>query len=238
MRRGYDAARVARVQRELTGTDGISVASTITCERDETIADCMARGNRKAEEAALAGFADRLFAASTDAEIIKPRRAEVSPELSLVDSRVENSGFQGQGDYRVELVARVSSQVSPAQACRLLGLTDEQCGAAPATGATAAAGNGAAPAPRAEPVTAEVPAAADADAAQPAGPGPYMLTVRSNVYYDEVYIDGVSYGSTRLDVMLAAGEYAVEVRKPGYSSWSGRIRLNGAATVLAELEEQ
>jgi hypothetical protein len=38
--------------------------------------------------------------------------------------------------------------------------------------------------------------------------------------------------------MLAAGEYAVEVRKPGYSSWSRRIRLNGAATVLAELEEQ
>jgi hypothetical protein len=109
---------------------------------------------------------------------------------------------------------------------------------APATGEARAAGDSAAPAPPLEPAAAEVPSAADADEAQPADAGPFMLTVRSNVYYDEVYIDGVSYGSTRLDVMLPAGEYAVEVRKPGYSSWSGRVRLNGAATVLAELEEQ
>jgi len=41
-----------------------------------------------------------------------------------------------------------------------------------------------------------------------------------------------------VDVMLPAGEYDIEVRKPGYSTWSGRVTLKGAETVIAELNEQ
>lgn len=77
--------------------------------------------------------------------------------------------------------------------------------------------------------TAETAAGAEAER--------YRLTVRSNVYYDEVYIDGVPYGSTKLDVMLPPGEYDVEVRKPGHAAYRERISLNGSRTLRAQLAE-
>ncbi len=45
---------------------------------------------------------------------------------------------------------------------------------------------------------------------------PAMLTVRSNVHGDMVYIDGRKMGSTRLDVELPPGVHTVRVEKPGY----------------------
>jgi cell division protein FtsB len=265
LRRGYDAARIARAERELGRTGSISVTNTITCARDETIADCIARGEREAQQAALSAYAQRLLAQSSEAESLAVGPESVTPELKLMDSRVESSGFRGQGDYFVEMQARVRSRITRDQACTLLALTDAQCSAAAAAGdtgtptkqstagpasTTAAAAASAPPAAastapaagaeRAPPAGGEPPAEAGATSAaeQPTAPGSYMLTVRSNVYYDEVYIDGVPYGSTRVDVMLPAGEYDIEVRKPGYSTWSGRVTLKGAETVIAELNEQ
>jgi|GEM_PF-3553538 len=58
------------------------------------------------------------------------------------------------------------------------------------------------------------------------------LTVRSNVYGDRVYIDGVARGSTRLDVDLAPGVHAVRVEKDGYSSFEQQLRLEAGATVM------
>jgi len=51
------------------------------------------------------------------------------------------------------------------------------------------------------------------------------LTVRSNVYDDEVYIDGKFKGTTRLTVNLRPGTHSIRVEKQGYTSASRRINL-------------
>jgi hypothetical protein len=109
-------------------------------------------------------------------------------------------------------------------------MTPAQCGSS--AGATAGGSS-----PADEPAGAGPAAAEEDDDAAPAADGNYRLTVRSNVYYDEVYINGVAYGSTKLDVMLPAGEYDLEIRKPGHTSYKERITLDRARTVKAELAE-
>ncbi|MDN4015331.1 PEGA domain-containing protein, partial [Chryseobacterium gambrini] len=49
------------------------------------------------------------------------------------------------------------------------------------------------------------------------------LTLRSNVYDDEVFIDGVSFGATRLATTLPSGIHDIEVRKQGYQPYRVRI---------------
>jgi len=247
LRRDLQAARVGRLQRELSLTDSIALTNVIACEGNETIAGCIARAEQEARDAAVRAFVDRLFASATESDLIAKQRDGIATDASLVDVRIDKSGFRGQGDYVVELTAEVSNSVSQQQACRLLSLDEERCPtgeavAASATAAPAAADSGEqAAVPRVSPSPADTVAAApdatQADA-RTADRGPYMLTVRSNVYYDEVFIDGVAYGSTRVDVMLPAGDYDIEVRKPGHTSYTERVRLDRASTVIAELTEQ
>ena len=65
----------------------------------------------------------------------------------------------------------------------------------------------------------------------------HPLTIRSNVYDDEVVIDGVSYGSTPLEVMLPGGEHQIEILKYGYSAYAEKILLKDATAIRAELEK-
>ena len=52
-----------------------------------------------------------------------------------------------------------------------------------------------------------------------------VLTVRSNVLNDQVYIDGAAKGSTRLDLEIDPGSYLVRVEKAGYDPFEQRIEL-------------
>ena len=69
---------------------------------------------------------------------------------------------------------------------------------------------------------------------------PARLTVRSNVYGDQVYIDGQPRGSTRLDVELEPGWHTVRVEKEGYGSFERRIELGagGVEVVRAQLQRE
>ena len=44
--------------------------------------------------------------------------------------------------------------------------------------------------------------------------------IEFNLTDDEVFINGVSYGSTRLDVSLPSGSYDIEIRKQGYQTYT------------------
>ena len=61
------------------------------------------------------------------------------------------------------------------------------------------------------------------------------LTLRSNVYDDEVFINGVSFGSTRLITRLPKGVHEIEIRKLGYKPYQARVNLNKAQTINANL---
>ncbi|MCP4346717.1 MAG: PEGA domain-containing protein [Desulfobacterales bacterium] len=64
----------------------------------------------------------------------------------------------------------------------------------------------------------------------------FILTVRSNVYDDMVYIDGVKRGSTRLDVKLEKGKHKLSVEKERYEAYKKEIDLHKDETVWAELK--
>lgn len=51
------------------------------------------------------------------------------------------------------------------------------------------------------------------------------LTIRSNVTGDNVTINGKSYGSTRLDLKLSAGEYELIISKPGYEDYNQIVSI-------------
>ncbi len=64
------------------------------------------------------------------------------------------------------------------------------------------------------------------------------LTIRSNVVGDQVYINGLAKGSTRLDLELDPGSYRVRVEKAGYDPFEQRIELAAgeARVVRAQLQ--
>ena len=66
------------------------------------------------------------------------------------------------------------------------------------------------------------------------------LTIRSNVYGDQAWIDGRRYGSTPLDVDLQPGTHHIRVTRDGYSEWSKKIRLEigQSLTVWGQLNRQ
>ena len=61
------------------------------------------------------------------------------------------------------------------------------------------------------------------------------LTIRSNVFNDEVLIDGNSYGPTPVTVSLPTGRYQVEVRKEGFENAKAEVALNRSQTLRMEL---
>ena len=62
------------------------------------------------------------------------------------------------------------------------------------------------------------------------------LTLRSNVYDDQVYINGAYVGQTKLVTQLAAGWHDIEVRKSGYRTYSARLLLDKDQTIRARLQ--
>ena len=62
------------------------------------------------------------------------------------------------------------------------------------------------------------------------------LTLRSNVYDDQAYINGAYVGSTKLVTQLAVGWHDIEVRKVGYQTYSARLLLDEDRTLVARLQ--
>lgn len=65
-----------------------------------------------------------------------------------------------------------------------------------------------------------------------------LLSIRSNVYNDKVYVDGEYKGSTRLDLWLESGLHSVIVEKDGYSTYEELIDLQKKSRLVAKLQRQ
>ena len=66
----------------------------------------------------------------------------------------------------------------------------------------------------------------------------FELTIRSNVYSDEVSINGRSYGSTPVSVPLTRGSYTVHVSKDGYRDYIEQIEFKQEQTLQVELQQK
>ncbi|RUO66113.1 Formylglycine-generating enzyme, required for sulfatase activity, contains SUMF1/FGE domain [Pseudidiomarina planktonica] len=210
------AARVDRVQREFNKTGTIEVSQSIVCDRQETIAQCENRGKLLAKQKASKQYLDQVFSELSESETARANQEKASPNIQILGSKTVSNGFSGQGNYGVKLSVELRGQLQENQACSLLNIDLRYCNLDSDVGKDKPAG--------------------DAEAIAYDESAMYRLTLRSNVYDDEVIIDGVSYGSTPLEVMLPAGEHDVEVTKFGFESFVRRLALKESTTVRAELE--
>lgn len=64
------------------------------------------------------------------------------------------------------------------------------------------------------------------------------LAIRSNQYNDKVSVDGVSYGSIPVEIMLPVGNHMITVEKEGYRSFHQELSINSDHTLRAVLREQ
>lgn len=243
-----NTARVERLRNEFTREGTVEVNHTVNCKRTETLAACEQRGQSQGLQKATKRFMDQIFANITEQRVVEPKRNMSGAQVQVLSSHVVSSSFSGQGNYNTNLSVTMRGEVNASRLCNLLNLDNSFCsdyGSAipnvyqPVMNATYN-----------EPVVrfkdnkntpSSTSMVTNRDTVQVNTPKKerlFQLTLRSNVRDDEVYINGVSYGSTRLDVSLPAGNYDIEIRKSGYQTYTRRLNLKRSQTVRANLRKE
>ena len=254
-------ARVERLRNEFTREGTLEVNHTINCKRTETLAACEQRGQQMGLQKATKRFVDQIFANLTEERIVEPKRNMAGAQVQILSSHVVNSAFSGQGNYNVNLSVTMRGEVNSSRLCNLLNVDNRYCSEYGSPLATAyqpgygttysdsqltfsnAADNTDTVSVsrmnnqpvrdysvKAAPTKKNYPSIINKEKNQQV-----ELTLRSNVYDDEVFIDGVSFGSTRLVTRLPRGVHNVEIRKLGYKPYKVRVDLTKAQTIHANL---
>ena len=208
-----NVARVERLQREFNRTGELEVSQSIVCDRQETLSQCETRGKLLAKQKASKQYLDQTLADLSESQLARNNLDRVSPNVQILGSKTVSDGFSGQGNYGVKMGVELRGQLPQSQACTLLDIDVRYCAVKRSEASQQVAD---------EPIDSSIM---------------HPLTVRSNVYDDEVIIDGVSYGSTPIEVMLPGGEHEVEVIKYGYTAFNQTINLKDAQSIRAELEK-
>ncbi len=213
-------ARVKRLQNEFEKQGELQATQIVTCDTQETLKQCITRSNRLAKQKASKEFINKLFSTATESDLINKNKDDSAAQVRMLNHKVISGEFSGQGDYSTTVTVELEGSLPNAEACKLLDLSARYCTYKQEHATTA---------PVNEDAGNEISLNDDSVL--------YELTVRSDQYDDEVFIDGVSYGSTKLSVMLSAGQHDVVITKPGYMDHQEKIRLKKNMTIKAELQK-
>jgi formylglycine-generating enzyme required for sulfatase activity len=211
-------ARVARLRNEFEKQDELQVTQTVNCDPQETFTKCITRGNLLAKQKASKTFLDKLYNSATESGRINQNKIDSAARVRLLKHKVVSGEFSGQGTYGTSITVKMQGALPENEACTLLDISERYC--VNQIAQTVADTN----------ETNEEFTLND-DSVM------YELTVRSDQYDDEVFIDGASYGSTPLSVMLSSGPHNVVINKPGYADFEQDIRLNKNMYIKSELEK-
>lgn len=210
-----NSARIDRLYQEFNRQEAIVVSHNIACDKDETIAKCATRGKSLAKQKASKRFLDSVYESLSESEEAEKRRQTSDASVQVLRSEVADSNFSGQGNFNVKMNLELQGNLKRSQGCELLGLDRRYCVNFKANENVQA--------------SVETPPMATDESVM------YELTVRSNVFDDEVFINGVSYGSTKLQVLLPSGEHDIEVVKRGYEPNRQKITLSESKTLKVDL---
>ncbi|WP_440054882.1 SUMF1/EgtB/PvdO family nonheme iron enzyme [Pseudoalteromonas sp. T1lg65] len=243
------SARVERLRNEFSREGTLEVDNTINCKRTETLAACEQRGQQIGLQKATKRFIDQIFTNLTESRLVEPKRNMAGAQVQVLNSHVVSSAFSGQGNYSVNLSVTMRGDVNNSRLCNLLNVDNRFCSD---YGTPLAVGfQSSFPSTYSDrQLTFDEQPTADVEVAtiksqkieetplvkkpQPADKT-VDLTLRSNVYDDEVFINGVSYGSTKVTVALPTGLHDVEIRKLGYDTYKAKVNLRKARTLTAKL---
>ncbi|MEP1448656.1 MAG: SUMF1/EgtB/PvdO family nonheme iron enzyme [Paraglaciecola sp.] len=212
-----NSARIDRLYQEFNRKEAIVVSHNIACDKDETLAKCINRGKSLAKQKASKRFLDSVYAGLSESDEAEKRRPTSDASVQVLRSEVADSNFSGQGNFNVKMNLELQGNLKRSEGCELLGLDRRYCVNFKAND-------------NAKITKVKVSPMATDESVM------YELTVRSNVFDDEVFIDGVSYGSTKLQVMLPSGEHDIEVVKRGYESSRQKVSLSESQTLKVELD--
>ncbi|OUL57484.1 SUMF1/EgtB/PvdO family nonheme iron enzyme [Pseudoalteromonas ulvae] len=243
-----NTARIERLRNEFTREGTVEVTHTVNCKRTETLATCEQRGQHLGLQKATKRFMDQIFANLSEIRTVEPKRNMAGAQAQVLSSHVVSSEFSGQGNYNVNLSVAMRGTVNNGRLCQLLNLDNRFCGefggASLANAYPQTVGQSyTVPVVSFNDMPAEVSQETYAQPqvsviAKPEQSLRHELTLRSNVFDDEVFIDGVSYGSTKLQVELPQGLHDVEIRKVGYQAFRQTVNLRSTRTIRANLRKE
>jgi formylglycine-generating enzyme required for sulfatase activity len=211
-----NSTRIDRLYQEFNRQEAIVVSHNIACDKDETLGKCSDRGKTLAKQKASKRFLDSVYSGLSESVEAEKRRQTSDASVQVLRSEVADSNFSGQGNFNIKMNLELQGNLKRSEGCELLGLDRRYC---------------------VNFKTSDNVQISSLKASSMANDESlmYELTLRSNVFDDEVFINGMSYGSTKLQVMLPSGEHDLKVVKRGYEASRQKISLSEPKTLKVEL---
>ena len=206
-------SRINRLNNEMQQTQSLDVNQRFNCDLQTSFSKCISRSNLLSKQKASKTYLTSLFNSVTEAKLVSKHKANSSAHVKLLGHKVLTGEFSGQGTYSSTMQVTMQGVLPKNAACKLLNISTRYC---------------------AEPSLQVAQSTSTTDNDDNKG-ALYELTIRSNQYDDEVFIDGVSYGSTKLSVMLSPGPHHIVIKKPNYMDFEQNIKLKNNLMVRAEL---
>jgi|GEM_PF-798603 len=208
-------ARVKRIERELAFNDSVDVSHTVTCHLQMTLAECAEQGKILTMQKAVHAFKAKLIGSLTESKLAIIHADDVAFNIHVMNSQTLKNEFSGSSNFITQIQTEMRSHPSSIAACQLLELKDSYC---------------------VEPKSKSISIATDNN--YTSSKKWLSVTIRSNVYGDNVVVDGVDYGSTPMDVMLPSGPHKFKISKKGYQTYQRNLTIDRDQTVWTELYEQ
>ncbi len=204
-------ARVARLRDELSESTLSKVAFTNTCSATMTISECAKQSQTLAVQKAVSEFQDKLISATTESKQVKRHLNQASLNIHVLGQNAVEAKFYGDNKHRTVMDVQLESRPATNVPCRLLDVASHYCFA---------------------------PNNANKNDSPSQEVQWVNLTIRSNQYDDQVIVDGVSYGSTPVDIMLPVGVHRITVSKEGYKSFHQDLTVRSDHNLRAVLREK
>lgn len=208
-------ARVERLLAEFNSTTTVQVEQEVTCERNETISQCEDRADLMAKQRASSYFLSAAFEKLTESSTAMSNKDKVSPNVRVIGSRPIENGFSGGHQYFLNVDVELQGRMERAEVCNLLDIDSRYC---------------------AENIQAGSEGASDRGKKLSDEGVIHRVLVRSNVFNDQVIVNGERHGSTPVELMLESGEYELIVNRRGFTSHSTNLKVNESKTYWAELQ--
>lgn len=204
-------ARVDRLKQQLSPSQQISVSFTNRCQSEMTLAQCDAQTRELATQKAVKTFQTQLIASTTEETLVEANINKTPLNIHVLRSKTNQAEFYDGERYRALMDITLEARPSETTACTLLNVDKQYCFA---------------------------PGYVSGQQSQNEQEIAWVtLNVRSNQYDDRVFVDGVSYGSTPVEIMLPIGQHHLVIKKEGYQTFKQNIALNADRNFRAQLKQ-
>ena len=206
-------ARIHRLKNEIQETQSKNISQSVNCDLQDSFIKCIDRSNLLSKQAISKTYLNTVFNSVTESKLVSEYKANSSAHVKLISHKILTGEFSGQGTYSSTIQVTMQGVLPKNEACKLLNIAMRYCAAQASQMVLPA-------------IKKDLKDKKDVL---------YQLTIRSNKYDDEVFINGVRYGSTKLSVMLSPGVHHVVIKKSNYIDFEQNVELKSNMMVKAKL---